>query len=147
MKLILSSTLIWMLSSTAAALQCLQGIDPRSPALEQCDSDELCATIAFRDDIGGEVKEFTLRSCAPSSLCTVQGQILSFSAAFIKTAASVHCCNTDGCNSPNLMYPDVQTKLNGLQCIGCTHHLDDLDPVCNVTVQCAAWRTAAMMEI
>ncbi|XP_031165282.1 phospholipase A2 inhibitor and Ly6/PLAUR domain-containing protein-like [Sander lucioperca] len=135
MKLILSFTLIWMLSSTAAALQCLQDRHGHIPVLEQCDSDdELCATTALHGDMEGEVSQHTLRSCAPSSLCTVQGQILSNSVAFYKIAASVHCCNTDGCNSQNFTYPDGQTKLNGLQCLSCTHRPD---PVCNGTVQCA----------
>ncbi|CAK6964507.1 uncharacterized protein LOC128361983 [Scomber scombrus] len=48
MKLILSLTLIWTLSSTAEALQCWhgKGIDIRENVLRPCKSSELCATAA-----------------------------------------------------------------------------------------------------
>ncbi|XP_038572892.1 phospholipase A2 inhibitor and Ly6/PLAUR domain-containing protein-like, partial [Micropterus salmoides] len=72
------------------------------------------------------------RSCVPSSLCTAHDQILSFSTDSWTLNASVHCCNTDGCNNQTLPFP-MQANKNDLQCLTCTN---DQDTVCNGTVQC-----------
>ncbi|XP_053178379.1 phospholipase A2 inhibitor and Ly6/PLAUR domain-containing protein-like [Scomber japonicus] len=134
MKLILSLTLTWTLSSTAEVLQCWQGqgFDPKRSSLFPCDSTELCATIAARGTVGGDYQEPTLRSCVPSFLFSEGKHTFSLSFGFVTMAASVYVCNTDGCNNEDIPFPDVQRE-NGLQCFTCDV---PFSAVCNQTVQC-----------
>ncbi|CAK6976405.1 uncharacterized protein LOC128362321 [Scomber scombrus] len=134
MKLILSLTLIWTLSSTAEALQCWQneGIGIRENVLHPCNSSELCATAASQDNMHGNVTQSITRRCFPSSLFSEGLHIFSFSLGTVAMTASVHLCNTDGCNSEDIPYPGVQEK-NNLTCFGC---VTLTSPVCNQTVQC-----------
>ncbi|XP_051231752.1 phospholipase A2 inhibitor and Ly6/PLAUR domain-containing protein isoform X2 [Dicentrarchus labrax] len=132
MKLILSLALIWMLSSTAEALQCLH---KDTSVLQSCRSaDEMCATIAYQSQYGNATpttEKNIDRSCVPSFLCAGNNPIFSFSDSDKRLAASFHCCNTDGCNNQHLPYPDIQVK-NGLECVSC------VNSSCNetVNVQC-----------
>ncbi|XP_037624875.1 phospholipase A2 inhibitor and Ly6/PLAUR domain-containing protein-like [Sebastes umbrosus] len=119
-----------MLSSTAAALQCLtKERFSNDTVLQPCESDDdLCATIAHRDSGGMEMSKGIVQSCLPSYLCD---QPFSMSFGAWKLASSVHCCNTDGCNNQHIPYPDLQAK-NGLQCVSCITR----GSVCNETIEC-----------
>ncbi|XP_051231754.1 phospholipase A2 inhibitor and Ly6/PLAUR domain-containing protein isoform X3 [Dicentrarchus labrax] len=129
MKLIRCLILIWMLSSTAEALQCLHS----QTVLKSCESaNEMCATIAFESQFeSATIVKSIIRTCAPPFLCAKTDQIFSFSDSIERLAASFHCCNTDGCNNQHLPYPDIQVK-NGLECVSC------VNSSCNetVNVQC-----------
>ncbi|CAK6979295.1 phospholipase A2 inhibitor and Ly6/PLAUR domain-containing protein-like [Scomber scombrus] len=108
LKLILSLTLIWTLSSTAEALQCWQGegYDTKRSSLFPCDSTELCATVAARGTVSGYYQEPTFRSCVPSFIFKEGKHTFSLSFGYVTMAASVHVCNTDGCNSEGIPFPD-----------------------------------------
>ncbi|XP_062279682.1 phospholipase A2 inhibitor and Ly6/PLAUR domain-containing protein-like [Scomber scombrus] len=127
MKLILSLTLIWTLSSTAEALECWQ-ISGDVTELHPCESTELCAT--FQVSMNGHEIPYTRRWCAPSSQFSEGKHTFSASVGFANISAYV--CNTDGCNNQTIRYPGVQKK-NKLQCFTCD---DPSSDVCNQTVQC-----------
>ncbi|CAK6979529.1 uncharacterized protein LOC128362321 [Scomber scombrus] len=132
MKLILSLTLIWTLSSTAEALQCLQGLGDEDQELLPCASTQLCATVATQENESGNFIESISRSCLPSDLFSEGNHIFSFNVGFVTMAASVHVCNTDDCNSEDIPFPDVQEK-NNLQCFTCDGRYS---AECKKTVQC-----------
>ncbi|XP_059197930.1 phospholipase A2 inhibitor gamma subunit B-like isoform X1 [Centropristis striata] len=121
MKLILSLTLIGMLCSTAAALQCR---DDATGGLKTCADGELCATIAVQVSVPGN---FQTRFCAPSSLCNPNNQTYSFNFGSSNGTASVYCCSTNSCNSQDVPYP-VPPVNKELKCYVCNN--------CNETVQC-----------
>ncbi|XP_062280858.1 uncharacterized protein LOC133985279 [Scomber scombrus] len=86
MKLILSLTLIWTLSSTVT--------------------------------VHGHLHQTTGRSCVTPPP-NIQGKhTFSYDLGFETMVASLHMCNTDGCNNHTIPYPDVQKK-NNLQCFIC----------------------------
>ncbi|XP_067452246.1 phospholipase A2 inhibitor and Ly6/PLAUR domain-containing protein-like [Thunnus thynnus] len=133
MKLILSLTLIWTLSSTAEALECWtgQGTDIKQQTLHSCNSTQLCATIATQENDNGTFTQNTIRSCVSSSIFSEGKHTYSYSFGLATTIDSVHVCSTDGCNSEIIPYPDVPKK-NNLQCFTC----DDKSPaVCNKTLR------------
>ncbi|XP_067452259.1 phospholipase A2 inhibitor and Ly6/PLAUR domain-containing protein-like isoform X2 [Thunnus thynnus] len=134
MKLILSLTLIWTLSSTAEALECWhsEGTDIGRNELLPCYSTELCATVALQENDNGTFTQDTIRSCLPSSIFSEGKHTFSSSVGLASMAASVHLCNTDGCNSQVIPHPGVLKK-NNLQCFTCD---DPYSAVCNKTVQC-----------
>ncbi|CAK6964508.1 uncharacterized protein LOC128361983 [Scomber scombrus] len=134
MKLILSLTLIWTLSSTAEALQCWhgKGIDIRENVLRPCKSSELCVTAAYQENMHGHVTQSNNRKCFPSSLFSEGKHTFSHSIGTVTVTTSVHLCNTDGCNNEYIPYPGVQKK-NGRQCFTCD---DPHSTVCTQTVQC-----------
>ncbi|GLD67221.1 phospholipase A2 inhibitor and Ly6/PLAUR domain-containing protein-like protein [Lates japonicus] len=72
MKLILSLTLSWMLSTPAEALYCYTGWD--STDLQSCNSaDEWCATVTTQvSTLDHPPSQITSRSCQPSSVCALQ---------------------------------------------------------------------------
>ncbi|XP_053179036.1 uncharacterized protein LOC128362321 [Scomber japonicus] len=118
MKLILSLTLIWTLSSTAEALQCWEGSVDETQELLPCDSSQLCVTVATQGNESGNLIQSISRRCFPSSLFSEGEHIFSFNVGFETMTASVHVCNTDGCNREDIPYPGVQEK-NNLQCFTC----------------------------
>ncbi|XP_059197608.1 phospholipase A2 inhibitor and Ly6/PLAUR domain-containing protein-like [Centropristis striata] len=123
MKLIVSLTLFLMLSSTAAGLKC-----QTSSGLQPCASDDqLCATIAHTNVLGNERSRIH-QTCMLPAVCRVPSHTFSLSFGREKAAAAVRCCNTDGCNSQTVSYPDMTE--NSLQCFTCS------GTVCNQTVQC-----------
>ncbi|XP_042273302.1 phospholipase A2 inhibitor gamma subunit B-like [Thunnus maccoyii] len=132
MKLILTLTLIWTLSSTAEALECWtgQGTDMKQQTLRN--STGLCATVAFQEKKIGYFSQDTTRLCLPSSVISEGKHTYSFNVGFESKAASVHVCNTDRCNSQVIPHPGIQKK-NNLQCFTCNYLFS---AVCNETVQC-----------
>ncbi|XP_070688795.1 phospholipase A2 inhibitor and Ly6/PLAUR domain-containing protein-like isoform X2 [Pempheris klunzingeri] len=136
MKLILSLTLIWMLSSTADALRCLYTDLGNLRVNQTCDSDgDMCAFIpGLSYDLNGQNSSSIVRSCVPSSLCTNPKQKFSFRLGPNVAISSVHCCNTDYCNSQNVSNPEAKLQKNGLQCASCSSPRNDAS--CNVTVDC-----------
>lgn len=142
MKLILSLTLIWTLSSTAEAVECWdgKGTDIKQQTLRSCNSTELCATVALQGYVDRTFTQDTIRWCLPSSIFSEGKHTFSSSVGLASMAASVHLCNTDRCNSQVIPYPDVQKK-NNLQCFTC----DDLfSAVCNKTLQCVGVQDRCM---
>ncbi|XP_074492432.1 uncharacterized protein LOC141768226 [Sebastes fasciatus] len=123
MKLILSLALIWMLSSTAGALQC-QSTQNSS----RVDCNEYCAAAAIQGSSG----ERQSRLCLSSSVCKPNNQTFSYNIGFSNLTAFVHCCNTTECNQQNVSYPGVQGKKD-LQCFTCD---DGQSTVCNKIVWC-----------
>ncbi|XP_042273296.1 uncharacterized protein LOC121900817 [Thunnus maccoyii] len=134
MKLILSLTLIWTLSSTAEAVRCWtgKGTDTKQQTLRSCNSTELCATVVYQENEIRNVTKDTTRLCLPSSLFSEGKHTFSFNVGFDAISATVHVCNTDGCNNQDISYPGVQKK-NNLQCFTCD---DQSSSVCNKTLQC-----------
>ncbi|XP_042273298.1 phospholipase A2 inhibitor and Ly6/PLAUR domain-containing protein-like [Thunnus maccoyii] len=134
MKLILSLTLIWTLSSTAEALECYvgDGVDIKPKYIRQCDPTEMCATFAVQVNRNGEVAKNTVRMCLNSSIFSEGKHTFSFNVGFENESASVHVCNTDRCNSQVIPYSLNLTK-NNLQCFGCDY---PYSAVCNKAVQC-----------
>ncbi|XP_044217118.1 uncharacterized protein LOC122988678 isoform X4 [Thunnus albacares] len=133
-KLILSLTLIWTLSSTAEAVECWdgKGTDIKQQTLRSCNSTELCATVALQGYVDRTFTQDTIRWCLPSSIFSEGKHTFSSSVGLASMAASVHLCNTDRCNSQVIPYPRVQKK-NNLHCFTCDNRYS---AVCNKTVQC-----------
>ncbi|CAK6981809.1 uncharacterized protein LOC121900817 [Scomber scombrus] len=132
MKLILSLTLIWTLSSTAEALQCWQSEGDSRWELRPCDSTDLCASVAAQGYVNQNLQQITNRLCLPSSLFSEGKHTYSYNVGFETMTVSVHVCNTDGCNSEDIPFPDVQKK-NNLKCFTSD---DPSSAECNQTVQC-----------
>ncbi|XP_044217121.1 uncharacterized protein LOC122988681 [Thunnus albacares] len=134
MKLILSLTLIWTLSSTAEALKCWHGLgtDTKQQALLPCNSTDLCATLAYQVNTVGDFTISKSRSCLPSSLFSEGKHAFSFYRGFESRAATVHVCSTDGCNDQVIPYPGT-LKRNNLQCFTCD---DRFSAACNNVVKC-----------
>ncbi|XP_041648016.1 phospholipase A2 inhibitor and Ly6/PLAUR domain-containing protein-like [Cheilinus undulatus] len=130
MKLTLCATLVWMIFSSAEALQCLNYDLIQDTISSPCDSSaELCATAGVNLLPGDDRYNGTMRMCVPPSVCAAQDEIFSVSYKELILAASIRCCNTDNCNSGILTYPEL--KPNGLECSTCTDQT-----VCNTTVEC-----------
>ncbi|GAA6233865.1 putative uncharacterized protein DDB_G0277255 [Lates japonicus] len=136
MKLLLSLTLIWMLSSTAGALKCFTCTDQQcsSTASATCSSSEtMCITASITATSTGTTGQKIYKACASSSQCPVTGpQTFSANTGVSSTVASTKCCNTDDCNSETLSSPSSQT-LNGLQCNIC----NPLTSQCTISLPCA----------
>ncbi|XP_045898610.1 phospholipase A2 inhibitor gamma subunit B-like, partial [Micropterus dolomieu] len=120
MKLILSLTLIWALSSTAGALQCLRcaNLQCSSTVPLTCSSETMCATATIQSNISGTSLKQIVKACAPSSVCPATGpQTLSFNVGVLQAVASLQCCNRDNCNTETLPIPSAQP--NSLKCFTC----------------------------
>ncbi|CAK6984790.1 urokinase plasminogen activator surface receptor-like [Scomber scombrus] len=85
----------------------------------------------FTDNTHRYGTQSNYRMCFPSSLFSEGKHTFSYSIGTVAMTASVHFCNTDGCNSEDIPHPGDQKK-NGRQCITC----DPSSSVCNQTVQC-----------
>ncbi|XP_051231749.1 phospholipase A2 inhibitor and Ly6/PLAUR domain-containing protein [Dicentrarchus labrax] len=123
MKLILSLTLIWALSSTAGALQCQTCIDElcsRLVSFKCFTATELCLSVSIQATLFGNAVQQILKACAPPSLCPATGsQNISASLGFVNGVASVQCCNTDNCNNETTpAFPVAQTT-NNMVCYTC----------------------------
>ncbi|XP_062280691.1 urokinase plasminogen activator surface receptor-like [Scomber scombrus] len=130
MKLILSLMLIWTLASTAEALQCWQGLQG-TKVLHPCDSTKWCATVAKQVTVYGNPIRTTARVCLTPPPNPEGKHKFSYNFGFM--AASVHVCNTDGCNIEDIPYPG-DLKKNNLQCFTCD---DPSSAECKKkTVQC-----------
>ncbi|XP_038570957.1 phospholipase A2 inhibitor subunit gamma B-like [Micropterus salmoides] len=133
MKLILSLTLIWALSSTAGALQCLscQNDQCTNPPSLTCSSETMCVTASIQVSFVVTVPQI-IKTCAPSSECPATGsQAFSFNAGVLQAVASLQCCDTDNCNTETLPFPLPQP--NSLKCFTC----DPLISQCNSSqLQC-----------
>ncbi|XP_044217113.1 uncharacterized protein LOC122988678 isoform X1 [Thunnus albacares] len=133
-KLILSLTLIWTLSSTAEAVECWdgKGTDIKQQTLRSCNSTELCATVALQGYVDRTFTQDTIRWCLPSSIFSEGKHTFSSSVGLASMAASVHLCNTDRCNSQVIPYPGVPKK-NNLQCFAFNY---PFSATYDKTVQC-----------
>ncbi|XP_035504729.1 phospholipase A2 inhibitor and Ly6/PLAUR domain-containing protein [Scophthalmus maximus] len=135
MKLLLSLTLIWALSSTGEALVCQTCTTSACTATvpKTCSSETMCITAAIQATSAGTPIQQIIKACASSSLCPATGSQtfsvnLGVSASGLASAA---CCNTDNCNSAILAVPAVPAD-NSLQCFSC----NPLTSQCNNSVQC-----------
>ncbi|XP_041648141.1 uncharacterized protein LOC121512769 isoform X2 [Cheilinus undulatus] len=118
MKLTLCAALVWMIFSSAEALQCVDYILENSTVSSPCRSPaEQCATVAISILAGGDRFNQTVRMCVPPSFCAAQDQIFSATYDVFTRAASIRCCNTDNCNNDTLTFPDIEP--NGLSCFTC----------------------------
>ncbi|XP_044055266.1 urokinase plasminogen activator surface receptor-like isoform X2 [Siniperca chuatsi] len=135
MKLILSLTLIWALSSTAGALQCQTCLNVQcsSTVSVTCPSEASCVTAAATQvTSSGTTVQQIIKACAPSSLCpATDSQTFSFNFGVLSAVTSLKCCNTDNCNSGTLAFPAAQTN-NSLQCFTC----DPITSQCTTPLQC-----------
>ncbi|XP_053177843.1 uncharacterized protein LOC128361413 [Scomber japonicus] len=135
MKLILSLTLFWTLSSTAEAVECWlgEGVDTSRNFLFPCDTSQLCATIGLQENVTGILQQTTLRLCLPTALFSEGKFTYSYNIGVSDVAASLLLCNTDQCNGQPIAYPGAQPK-NNLQCFTCD---DRSSTTCTSKVQCA----------
>ncbi|XP_056234931.1 phospholipase A2 inhibitor and Ly6/PLAUR domain-containing protein-like [Seriola aureovittata] len=121
MKLILSLTLIWALSSTAGALVCQTCSNPQcsSTVPFTCPSETMCVTASALVSVSGTTVQQIVKGCASSSLCPAAGsQTFSVNLGFTSTVISALCCSTDNCNSDTQSFPAVPSN-NSLQCFSC----------------------------
>ncbi|CAK6981807.1 uncharacterized protein LOC128361983 [Scomber scombrus] len=126
MKLILTLTLIWTLSTTAEVLKCFVG-EGSSSSSQTCEAGEICAAVARKVD-----GKKTSAKCVPPSLFSVGNHTLSLNIGDGSVTAAVRVCDKDDCNNQTIPYPGDQEK-NNLKCYTCD---DKSPPVCNKTVQC-----------
>ncbi|XP_041791694.1 phospholipase A2 inhibitor and Ly6/PLAUR domain-containing protein-like [Chelmon rostratus] len=139
MKQLLS--LVWMLCSTADALRCLHEINNTLVLLPCGSDDDMCATAVLQASVHGyHYGPSLVRTCVPSAYCTDREQIVSYTYAVWREAVSIQCCNTDGCNSQNVTYPDLHTE-NDLMCYTCN---DVFSPICNMSVRCVGYQDRCM---
>ncbi|XP_035504731.2 phospholipase A2 inhibitor and Ly6/PLAUR domain-containing protein isoform X1 [Scophthalmus maximus] len=128
MKLLLSLTLIWALSSTGEALVCqtctTSACNVTVPL--KCSSETMCITAALEVTSEQQI----IKGCASSSVCPAIG-FHTYSINLGGSSALVYafCCDTDNCNSATLPFPAVPAA-NSLQCYSC----DTSD--CNNPLQC-----------
>ncbi|KAM8745736.1 uncharacterized protein AB9X84_016843 [Acanthopagrus schlegelii] len=92
MKLILSLTLTWALSSTAGALVC-----------QTCTNTQCSTQTAVTSTSSGVTVTQIFKGCASSSLCPATGsQTFSVNLGASGAVTSAECCNTDNCNTATL---------------------------------------------
>ncbi|XP_051231745.1 spore coat protein SP65-like [Dicentrarchus labrax] len=134
MKLILSLTLIWALSSTAGALVCQTCTNQQcsSTIPLTCSSETMCITASIQATSAGTPGQQIYKACASSSLCPAAGsQTYSANLGAASALASATCCNTDNCNSATLPFPTTPAD-NSLQCNSC----DPMTSQCTNLLQC-----------
>ncbi|CAB1438575.1 unnamed protein product, partial [Pleuronectes platessa] len=134
MKLLLSLTLIWALSSTGEALVCETCKDAAcsATAAVTCPTETMCITASIQAVSSVTPAQQIYKACAPPSLCPATGsQIFSVNLGVSSSLASATCCNTDSCNSNTLPFPAVPA-VNSLQC----HVCDPVTSDCSSSVQC-----------
>ncbi|XP_072231679.1 uncharacterized protein [Leuresthes tenuis] len=136
MKLILTLTLIWALSSTAGALVCEACADQQCSTTvpKTCGTETMCITAAITATSSGSTAQQIFKDCAPSSQCPATGsQTFSVNLGFASALASAECCNNiDSCNSQSLSFPSSQPA-NSLQCVVC----DPSTSQCSAAIQCS----------
>ncbi|XP_045906547.1 urokinase plasminogen activator surface receptor-like [Micropterus dolomieu] len=133
MKLILSLTLIWALSSTAGALLCQTCTNPdcSTTVTSTCLTETMCATASIQNTSVGVTVSQIVKACAPSSVCPATGsRTFSFNTGVVRVIASFQCCNTDNCNTDNLPAPGPQP--NSLKCFTCNPFTSE----CNSKLDC-----------
>ncbi|AWP10463.1 putative integumentary mucin C.1-like [Scophthalmus maximus] len=134
MKLLLSLTLIWALSSTGAALVCQTCTTSACTATVPmtCSSETMCITASIQETSGGTPVQQIFKACASSSLCpAISSEAFSVNLGVSSGLASAACCNTDNCNSANVPYPG-DPDVNTLLCYSC----DPLTSQCTSLLQC-----------
>ncbi|CAB1437380.1 unnamed protein product, partial [Pleuronectes platessa] len=134
MKLLLSLTLIWALSSTGEALVCetCTNVTCSATAAVTCPTGTMCITASIQAVSSGTPGQQIYKACAPPSLCPATGsQTFSVNLGVSSALASATCCNTDSCNSNTLPFPEVPA-VNSLQCHVCNPVTSD----CSSSVQC-----------
>nr|XP_043873610.1 cell wall protein DAN4-like [Solea senegalensis] len=134
MKLLLSLTFIWALSSTAGALVCQTCTDDActSTVPLSCDKETMCITAAIQAVSSGIPGQQIFKACASSSLCPVIGsQTFSVNLNISSAIASATCCNTDSCNSATLSFPTTPS-VNNLECYSC----DPFTLQCTNSIKC-----------
>ncbi|XP_034438134.1 phospholipase A2 inhibitor and Ly6/PLAUR domain-containing protein-like [Hippoglossus hippoglossus] len=134
MKLLLSLTLIWVLSSTGEALVCetCTNADCSTTAAVTCPTGTMCITASIQAVSSGTPGTQIYKACAPPSLCPSTGsQTFSVNLGVSSSLASATCCSTDNCNSVTLPFPVVPAD-NSLQCHVCNPITSD----CSLSIQC-----------
>ncbi|XP_062251594.1 integumentary mucin C.1-like [Platichthys flesus] len=134
MKLLLSLTLIWALSSTGEALVCETCTDVTcsTTAAVTCPTGTMCITASIQAVSSGTPGQQIYKACAPPSLCPATGSsTFSVNLGVSSALASATCCNTDNCNSNTPPFPVVPAD-NSLQCHFCNPMTSD----CSSSVQC-----------
>ncbi|KAF3690470.1 Urokinase plasminogen activator surface receptor [Channa argus] len=133
MKLTLSLTLIWMLFSTAGALQCESCQGQCSTTISTaCPSETMCVTAAIQASTPGNSFTQFYKTCAPTSVCPATGsQTFAVNTSSLSAFASVQCCNTNNCNTATLTPPPALST-SKLQCYSC----DYLSTNCSNKIQC-----------
>ncbi|XP_034464864.1 phospholipase A2 inhibitor and Ly6/PLAUR domain-containing protein-like [Hippoglossus hippoglossus] len=134
MKLLLSLTLIWVLSSTGEALVCETCTNPNcsTTAAVTCVTETMCITASIQAVVIGTPGQQIYKACAPPSLCPSTGsQTFSVNLGDLSSLASATCCSTDSCNSVTLPYPAAPAD-NSLKCHICSPFTSD----CSLSLQC-----------
>ncbi|CAB1431277.1 unnamed protein product, partial [Pleuronectes platessa] len=134
MKLLLSLTLIWALSSTGEALVCETCTDAAcsTTAAVTCPTGTMCITASIQAVSSGTPGQQIYKACAPPSLCPAIGsETFSVNLGVSSALANATCCNTDSCNSNTPPFP-VVPAVNSLQC----HVCDPVTSDCSSSVQC-----------
>ncbi|XP_074523930.1 phospholipase A2 inhibitor gamma subunit B-like [Halichoeres trimaculatus] len=139
MKLTLCVPLIWMLFSSAEALECVQEYH-RSDAMsrkgpEPCNPPgDDCATVSNPDLTNSGSELYSVRrTCLPSYLCNKGDQSFALRYGDVRLAASLQCCPTDGCNDKPIPISDLHKQIpNGLECFSCPPS----DSYCDQKHQC-----------
>ncbi|XP_078787066.1 uncharacterized protein LOC111948690 [Oryzias latipes] len=140
MKLIFSLTLIWMLCSSAAALQCNACADTAcsTTSSKTCSSGSMCITASITASSPGASGTQVYKDCAAPSLCPTAGTAtFSVNLGYSSAIASAQCCDSDNCNSQTLAFPTPQSA-NGLTCLVC----DPTTSQCSSTVPCSGDQTS-----
>nr|XP_054590382.1 phospholipase A2 inhibitor and Ly6/PLAUR domain-containing protein-like [Nothobranchius furzeri] len=140
MKQLFSLTLVWVLTSTAGALQCNTCTDQACSTTIQktCTTETMCITASITATSSSTTGSQIYMDCAPSSLCPGTGnQTFSVNIGVASAIASASCCNTDNCNSQLLPVPSSQSP-NSLSCYIC----DPTNPQCTTpSIQCSGEET------
>ncbi|XP_060933440.1 phospholipase A2 inhibitor and Ly6/PLAUR domain-containing protein-like [Limanda limanda] len=133
MKLLLSLTLIWALSSTGEALVCETCNGACSAtAPVTCPTGTMCITASIQAVSLGTSGQQIYKACVPPSLCPATGsQTFSVNLSHSSALANATCCNTTSCNSNTLDFPEAPA-VNSLQC----HVCDPMTSDCSSSVQC-----------
>ncbi|XP_060934141.1 phospholipase A2 inhibitor and Ly6/PLAUR domain-containing protein-like [Limanda limanda] len=134
MKLLLSLTLIWTLSSTGEALVCetCTNATCSTTAPVTCSTETMCVTASIQAVSSGTPRQQIYKACAPPSLCPATGsQTFSVNLGLSSALASAACCSTDSCNSNTLPFP-VAPAVNSLQC----HVCNPINFDCSSSIQC-----------
>ncbi|XP_053286867.1 mucin-2 isoform X2 [Pleuronectes platessa] len=134
MKLLLSLTLIWALTSTGEALVCetCTNVTCSTTSAVTCPTERMCITASIQAVSSGTPGQQIYKACAPPSLCPATGsQTFSVNLGVSSSLVSATCCNTDRCNSNTLPFPVVPVD-NSLQCHVCNPIIFD----CSSSVQC-----------
>ncbi|XP_053286753.1 phospholipase A2 inhibitor and Ly6/PLAUR domain-containing protein [Pleuronectes platessa] len=134
MKLLLSLTLIWALSSTGEALVCetCTNVTCSTKVPVTCLTETMCITASIQAVSSGTPGQQIYKACAPPSLCPATGSsTFSVNLGVSSALASATCCDTDSCNSNTLPFPVVPAD-NSLQCHVCNPVTSD----CSLPLQC-----------